>query len=175
MGEEQRSYFWVTTLDSNNRKNTWDPEKILGPEGDALRREHQLSINYITVEAETRDNDVNVVEVETIGYKEQRIKFPIVIKLGKPKLMQLNLFFPHPPVTFHLVRGSGPVHLLGNHSVNSSEDEICRNIDGLDQEVEFIVVDEDEDSEEHVLQRRDNTRSVSQSNITKIRKKAMND
>ncbi|CAH1404958.1 unnamed protein product [Nezara viridula] len=176
MGEELRSYFWMTTLDSNNRKNVWDPEKILGPQGDALRREHQLSINHILVEAETRDNDLNIVEIETIGYKEQPVKFPIVIKLGKHTVMQLSLFFPNPPVSFYLARGSGPVHLLGNHSVNSSDEETIRNTDGLDQEVEFIVVDEDEDSEgqEEILERnneKNNTCNVSQSNITKIRKK----
>lgn len=177
MSEELRSYFWMTTLDSNNRNNTWDPERILGPQGDALCREHQLSIKHILIEAETRDNDQNVVEIETVGYKEQSVKFPIIIKLGKQRMMQMNLFFPNPPVSFHLSRGSGPVHLLGNHSVNSPEEDIIRNADGLDQEVEFIVVDEDEEAteQEEILERsneRNNTSSVSQSNITKIRKKS---
>ncbi|CAH1404957.1 unnamed protein product [Nezara viridula] len=180
MVEELKSHFWAITLDSNNRQNIWDPEKNLATHVDILHREHQLSVKHIVVEEETRNHDLNVVEIEAIGYKEQPIKFPVTLMVGKCTMMQLNLFFPNPPITFHLVRGSGPVHLLGNHTVNSPDEEICRNTGGLGQEVEFVVVDEDEDSEEQeeILEksnRKELKRTVSQSNITKIRKKAKNE
>lgn len=180
MVEELKSHFWAITLDSNNKQNVWDPEKNLGIHVDTLRREHQLSVKHVVVEGETRGCDLNVVEIEAIGYKEQPIKFPVTIMVGKRAIMQLNLFFPNPPITFHLVRGSGPVHLLGNHTVNNPDEEICRNPDGLGQEVEFVVVDEDEDSEEQEeiierCNRREHKRTNSQSNITKIRKKAKNE
>lgn len=55
-----------------------------------------------------------------MGYKSD-IKFPVVVLRGGSDHAQsvLDLLFPDPPVTFKLVKGNGPVHLLGNHSVGS--------------------------------------------------------
>lgn len=55
-----------------------------------------------------------------MGYKSD-IKFPVVVLKGGSGHSQcvLDLLFPDPPVTFKLVKGSGPIHLLGNHSVGS--------------------------------------------------------
>lgn len=70
--------------------------------------------------AEAKEGEVNVVEVEAMGYKSD-VKFPIaVMKGGGPSNQAvLDLLFPDPPVSFHLSKGSGPVHLLGNHTVGS--------------------------------------------------------
>ncbi len=60
-----------------------------------------------------------MVEVEAMGYKSD-VKYPItVLKGGSQHQSLLDLLFPDPPVTFKLVKGSGPIHLLGNHSVGS--------------------------------------------------------
>lgn len=55
-----------------------------------------------------------------MGYKSD-IKFPVVVLKGGTGHSQcvLDLLFPDPPVTFKLVKGNGPIHLLGNHSVGS--------------------------------------------------------
>lgn len=69
---------------------------------------------------EVPDDEVNVIEVEAMGYKSD-IKFPVVVLKGGAGHSQcvLDLLFPDPPVTFKLVKGNGPIHLLGNHSVGS--------------------------------------------------------
>lgn len=74
----------------------------------------------IVLGAEAKDDDVNVVEVEAMGYKAD-VKFPIAVMRGGSGQSQavLDLLFPDPPVTFHLAKGSGPVHLLGNHTIGS--------------------------------------------------------
>ena len=62
---------------------------------------------------------MNVIEAEAMGYRSD-VKFPIaVMKSGVQSQAVLDLLFPDPPVTFHLVKGSGPIHLLGNHTVGS--------------------------------------------------------
>lgn len=82
------------------------------------------SVYFYCVQAvlgpEAADGEVNVVEVEAMGYKSD-IKFPVVVLKGGAGYSQcvLDLLFPDPPVTFKLVKGSGPIHLLGNHSVGS--------------------------------------------------------
>lgn len=55
-----------------------------------------------------------------MGYKSD-IKFPVVVLKGGSGNSQcvLDLLFPDPPVTLKLVKGNGPIHLLGNHSVGS--------------------------------------------------------
>lgn len=68
---------------------------------------------------DAKEGEINVVEVEAMGYKSD-VKYPItVLKAGSQHQSLLDLLFPDPPVTFKLVRGSGPIHLLGNHSVGS--------------------------------------------------------
>lgn len=60
-----------------------------------------------------------MVEVEAMGYKSD-VRYPItVLKGGSQHQSLLDLLFPDPPVTFKLIKGSGPIHLLGNHSVGS--------------------------------------------------------
>lgn len=39
--------------------------------------------------------------------------------------MQSNLEFPRGPVTFTLVEGNGPVHLMGQHLPPDSSGELC--------------------------------------------------
>ena len=180
MVDEVRTYFWSSTLDSNKLKDVWDPDKNLGLHGDALKGEHRLSVKKIMVGTEMRNGEENVVERETIGYKKQLMKFPVTIVQGESKQMTLNFFFPNPPVTFNLVRGMGPVYLLGNHSVRMEEveeDIVCRATDVLGQEVKFVVIDEDSEEQEGTsdMNRRDNNCNSSQSNISKIRKRARGD
>ena len=68
---------------------------------------------------EAKEDEINVVEVEAMGYKSD-VKYPItVLRGGVQHQSLLDLLFPDPPVTFKLIKGSGPVHLLGNHSVGS--------------------------------------------------------
>lgn len=63
------------------------------------------------------NGEVNVIQAEAMGYKSD-IKFPItVLTGGQTQQVVLDLLFPDPPVTFKLIQGNGPVHLLGNHSV----------------------------------------------------------
>lgn len=44
------------------------------------------------------------------------IKTPIaLLELGKTAQIILDLSFPDPPVTFTLIKGSGPVHIVGHN------------------------------------------------------------
>lgn len=44
------------------------------------------------------------------------IKTPIaLLERGKTEQIILDLSFPDPPVTFTLVKGSGPIHIVGHN------------------------------------------------------------
>ncbi|XP_073970299.1 nucleoplasmin-like protein [Rhodnius prolixus] len=117
-------YFWGLTLDKSKYKEVWDPDMKASDkfESPGLRGEHTLLVKQIVLGPEAKEGEVNVVEVEAMGYKSD-VKFPIAVMKGGGAQSQavLDLLFPDPPVTFHLSKGSGPVYLLGNHTVGTGE------------------------------------------------------
>ncbi|KAL1137669.1 hypothetical protein AAG570_009365 [Ranatra chinensis] len=90
-------------------------------ESQAMRGEHTLLVKQVVLGADAKEGEINVIEVEAMGYRSD-VKHPIaVMKGGQQSQAVLDLLFPDPPVTFHLVKGSGPIHLLGNHTVGTGE------------------------------------------------------
>nr|CAH7764248.1 unnamed protein product [Callosobruchus chinensis] len=71
------------------------------------------------------------------------VKIPIAtLKAGGPtNQVLLDLSFPDPPVTFSLVKGSGPVHIVGLHLVGSPIFE--EEMDDIEEEMP-----DDEEGEE---------------------------
>lgn len=57
---------------------------------------------------------------------QDTIRIPIaVLKIGELRSIQTNLEFADVPVTFRLIEGNGPVHILGQQSPVSYEyDEV---------------------------------------------------
>lgn len=169
-------YFWGLTLDSGKKKEVWDPELKAagdGNESQGLRGEHTLLVKQIVLGAEAKEGEVNVVEVEAMGYKAD-VKFPIaVMKGGGPSSQAvLDLLFPDPPVTFHLAKGSGPVHLLGNHTVGTGE---LVGDDDEDEDMEDDLDEEDLDDLEDSPERNnveDKKRKIAQANNKNKGKKA---
>jgi nucleophosmin 3 len=156
-------YFWGLTLDKDKTSDIWDPD-VKGDANDSAqgyRGEHTLLVKQAVLGPEAKDDEINVVEVEAMGYKSD-VKYPItVLRGGSQHQSLLDLLFPDPPVTFKLIKGSGPVHLLGNHSVGSG-DGIGED-DEDEMEDEF---DEEEDIEEAPEKNSvgDKKRKIAQSN-----------
>lgn len=135
-------YFWGLTLDKNKTTDLWDPD-VKNDANDSTqgyRGEHTLLVKQAVLGPDAKEGEINVVEVEAMGYKSD-VKYPItVLKAGSQHQSLLDLLFPDPPVTFKLVRGSGPIHLLGNHSVGSG--------DGIGEDDEDEIEDEFEEEED---------------------------
>ncbi|XP_054258890.1 nucleoplasmin-like protein ANO39 [Macrosteles quadrilineatus] len=148
-------YFWGLTLSKDHSSEIWDPDMKSpgGPDANdshALRGEHTLVVKQAVLGPKCTDGEVNVVQAEAMGYKSD-IKFPIaVLKGGSQSQAVLDLLFPDPPVTFKLIQGNGPVHLLGNHSVGSGE---MVGEDDEDDELEDELDEEDMDDLEDIPER----------------------
>lgn len=55
-----------------------------------------------------------MLQVEAMGLKGP-IKTPIaLLEMGKTAQIILDLSLPDPPVTFTLIQGNGPVHIVGH-------------------------------------------------------------
>lgn len=69
------------------------------------------------------------------------VKIPIaVLKAGgSNNQVLLDVSFPDPPVTFSLIQGSGPVHVIGHHLIGGPIEEF----DEMDELEEEMLDDEE--------------------------------
>lgn len=104
---------------------------------------HKLIIKQALLGPEAADGEVNVLQVETRTWKDD-IKVPVaVLKAGGPtNQVLLDLSFPDLPVTFSLIQGNGPLHIIGHHLIGSPIEEY----DEMDEMEEEML--EDEEGEE---------------------------
>lgn len=74
---------------------------------------------------EAADGEIAVVEAEAVGYAQANIKTLIsVLVQGKDHQRSLDLVFHDAPVKLRLVKGAGPVHLVGAHGVGKNPSRI---------------------------------------------------
>ncbi|KAF5284304.1 hypothetical protein FQA39_LY04597 [Lamprigera yunnana] len=133
-------YFYALTLKGAKASEVWDPE-AKGAED--YQGGHKLIIKQALLGPDASDGEVNVIQVEAMTWKES-IKIPVaVLKSGSSNQVLLDLSFPDPPVTFSLVQGTGPVHIIGHHLIGSPIEEF-EDIDEMDDE----MLDDEEEGEE---------------------------
>ena len=128
------------TLKGAKASEVWDPE-AKGAED--YQGGHKLIIKQALIGPEATEGEVNVVQVEAMTWKDS-VKIPIAsLKAGGANnQVLLDLSFPDPPVTFSLVQGNGPVHIIGHHLIGSPIEEF----DEMDEMEEEMI--EDEEGEE---------------------------
>ncbi|CAG9766694.1 unnamed protein product [Ceutorhynchus assimilis] len=152
-------YFFAMSLEGNNLTQAWDPE-AKGASTDDYQGGHKLIIKQIVLGEDAVEGEVNVVQVEAMSLKESS-KVPIAVLQtgGCRQQISVDLSFPDPPVTFSLLKGKGPVHLIGHHLIGGPIEEF----DELDEMEEEMVDDEegeegaeDEDDEEPKLKKAKN-------------------
>lgn len=113
------------TLNSTTKEFKWEPDELkengaaadisLTPKG-----EHCLVLKQALLTGGT-EGEMNVVEVETSGYKTQ-VKIPIAALVGgKTSHSAMDISLPDPPAILRLVEGSGPVHIAGIHVIQSEQ------------------------------------------------------
>ncbi|OWR52068.1 nucleoplasmin-like protein isoform X1 [Danaus plexippus] len=132
-------YFYGVTLSSSHQSETWDPEaKAEYP------RSNKLLIRQALLGPDAKPDELNVVQVETMCLQES-IKIPVaILKVGETRQARLDIEFPDAPVTFTLIQGSGPVHLIGQHLLGALVEEFE---DMEEMEEEMLDEEEGEDSQ----------------------------
>lgn len=131
-------YFYALTLKGSKSSEIWDPE---GKNSDDYQGGHKLIIKQALLGPDAADGEVNVIQVEAMTWKDS-IKIPVAtLKAGGNGNSQvlLDLCFPDPPVTFSLVQGQGPVHIIGHHLIGGPIEEF----DEMDEMEEEMIDDED--------------------------------
>merc|ERR1712035_60299 len=144
----EEEYFWAAVLDSKTKVIEWNPEKDFPKdekEDGMPIPSHSLMIKQAILSHEAAEGEVAVIEAEAMGYAQAEIKTLIAVMVqGKDHQRSLDLVFHDAPVKLRLVKGSGPIHLVGAHGVayrymgEDDEDE--------DEEEEEDGEEEEEDS-----------------------------
>ncbi|XP_028165884.1 nucleoplasmin-like protein isoform X1 [Ostrinia nubilalis] len=129
-------YFYGVTLSASHQSETWDPEaKAEYP------RSNKLLIRQALLGPDAKPDELNVVQVETMSLQDS-IKIPVaVLKAGETRHARLDIEFPDAPVTFTLIQGSGPVHLIGQHLLGALVEEF----EDMEEMVEEMLDEEEED------------------------------
>ncbi|KAK1161125.1 nucleophosmin-like [Acipenser oxyrinchus oxyrinchus] len=98
--------------------------------------EHQLSLRTVCVDGSTKD-ELHVVEVEGLNAEGEQIKATLAaLKPSVHPTVSLGGFEITPPVVFRLKKGSGPVHISGQHLVALDNDMSSDEDDEDEEEME---------------------------------------
>jgi len=117
----EESFFWGITLDGEHKEEKWDGTTTNNTEEGTLVK-HSLCVRQIVLGADAKEGELNVIELECLGYEEKRQRVPVcVMKMGNTHVSKVEVFLDDCVGTFHLVRGSGPVHLSGTHQTDTSD------------------------------------------------------
>ncbi|KAK9732260.1 Nucleoplasmin/nucleophosmin domain [Popillia japonica] len=136
-------YFYALTLQGAKASEVWDPE---AKGADDSQGGHKLIIKQALLGPEAVDAELNVVQVEAMTWKES-VKVPVAtLKAGQNSQVLLDLSFPDPPVTFSLVQGTGPVHIIGHHLIGGPFEEF-EHVDDFDEVDEEEMLDDEEGEE----------------------------
>lgn len=122
--------FWGAALTKSNKELKWEVED---DEGDSMYSEKCLELRQACLGAGAKVGERNVVELITDDDDGEEVTHALVsMKVGGTEMAPLFLTL-QPPVSFKLVQGSGPVHIVG---------QITETIDLS------MMDDEDDDDEE---------------------------
>lgn len=97
--------FYGITLDKDHDCITWDSFADKDP------RCYKFVVKQLLLGVEADKDEYNVVEVST---PKDIVKIPIaVLRAGELRVSNPNMVFYESKLTFKLIQGKGPVHILG--------------------------------------------------------------
>jgi len=132
----EKSNVWAVTLDANNKEQEWNR---VSTEPEAS---HNFAMRQVVITPECKQDEVQVVELEAVGFDGATIKAPIFADKGVCTV-RTEMVLSDQKVKFRLLAGSGPIYISGTHATESGptseEDDIG------EEELEEEVEDEEND------------------------------
>merc|ERR1712098_1035796 len=147
----EEEFLWTCTLSGDNKEFTWAPDDAeVAEEGDEERDRtakpnHKLLIKSAILMPSAKVDEVTIVQIESEGYKEEKVIVPICAMKGGYNYQQyIDLLVPS-KAKLTLLQGEGPINLLGSHCVDFFG---YKDMDAESEEEEEVADDEDVDSDE---------------------------
>jgi len=130
-------FLWSCELSAANKDYAWAPEVTWDPEDDT-KPVHKLLIKSAILMPIAKKDDINIVQIESEGYNQEKVKVPVLAMRGGTDLQTYVDILVPSNAKLTLIKGEGPVHLIGSHCI-----DFFASIDGE-------ADDEDEDDEMEV-------------------------
>uniref|UniRef100_A0ABD2XHR5 Nucleoplasmin core domain-containing protein n=1 Tax=Trichogramma kaykai TaxID=54128 RepID=A0ABD2XHR5_9HYME len=177
MAEE---YLFSIELNQDKTKEHWDPQPEQNEEDGEDQNfgvDQKLIVKMVILGKDAKVGEQNIVQIEAMGLKG-KFKTPIaILEMGKCPQILLDLSIPDSPVTFELISGSGPVHIVGHNLLANNLDEYDQDVD--EEEVEVNDYDDeddekddkDEDEEEIEEPKKRKTKQPAKNQVNKKQKK----
>lgn len=157
MAEES---FYGVTLSGQDSTVEWD---VISNDED-FPRGQKLIIKQILLGAEAKEDEYNVVEVFTV---KDSLRIPIaVLKAGETRALNPDVEFYDTSVTFKLIKGNGPVYILGQNLKDDVE-----VVDMEDEDTDEEDDGEEEEDEAHPPKKKQKVENNSDAKNTKNKKK----
>lgn len=144
-----QEYFWGAVLSKDKPTFKWNPQVE-----DEFRDEMQniLFLKRAVLGVSAVEGERNMIEVECKNMEEETEKHPILsLTLGLQDHCDVELTFKQmEEVTFSLVAGTGPIHLVGQHYLETIRDPEmdATDMDDEEEEDEDLEAIEEEEEEE---------------------------
>jgi len=149
---EVQYYFWGAELSCSNPEYTW---KIFNSEEeceDDLR--HLLFLKQATLGINAVTKERNIIEVTAMNHMGERVSHILgSLTLDLNDTIDLDMALQYDQeITFKLLKGSGPVHLVGNHYVETpgkeAEEEIETDDDDEVEDLDDLKSEDEKDLKE---------------------------
>jgi len=150
---DSKEQMWGIELNKDKPESVWLPK----PEIEDPTSRHTLYLHRCLLGKDAKQKERNVVEAVTKDVSGSEVAAPILsLTLGRNDQSKLGLSFGSPdedqerlePVTFRLVAGSGPVHLIGSQMTENYSDVMDDTGDMDDEDEDDVDEEEDEEEEE---------------------------
>merc|ERR1711911_516831 len=95
----EEEYMWACTINAKDKEYEWNPEDPAETEEDeedpSCKPNHRLLIKQALLGPEAKDGEVTMLQVETLGYNDTKIKAPILaMKAGSETQRYLDILLP---------------------------------------------------------------------------------
>jgi len=135
-------FLWSCDLTAAKKEYSWAPQDPASvKEGEDTDEEgkptHKLLIKSAILLPTAKQDEVNIVQIESEGYNKEKVKVPILaMKAGNDLQTYVDILVPnHAKLT--LIKGEGPIHLIGSHCIDYFDNMAGEaDSEGEDEEME---------------------------------------
>merc|ERR1712200_140156 len=155
----EEEYLWSVTLDDKTKQFSWSPndpsDEAKDDDDESFKPNHRLLIKTAILHPDSAKDEVTMLEIETSGYKKEKVKAPfLAMKSGLQLQQYVDILLPD-TATIKITAGKGPITLVGSHCVDYYD---YRNYGGDEDDEECSEDDEmDEMDEEEATTKEDST------------------
>jgi len=142
----EEEYLWSVTLDDKTKQFSWSPndpsDEAKDDDDENFKPNHRLLIKTAILHPDSAKDEVTMLEIETSGYKKEKVKAPfLAMKSGLQLQQYVDILLPD-TATIKITAGKGPITLVGSHCVDyydyrnyggDEDDEECSEDDEMDE------------------------------------------